>query len=166
MNIRTLTGADAEAFKAIRIKATQEAPTTVHPTEAEETARPLAEFHNKLTDPCNRLFGAFQDDQLVGITGLFRNPENKRRHSARIGYVYLCPEYRSQGIAKQLLSRALDYAASMPDLCLIKLAVHTNNRAAQHLYAAVGFTTYATEPKVLCIDGQFIDEHLMLLSLR
>lgn len=70
MSIRVLTADDATAFRAIRIEATQEAPTTVHPTEAEETARPLADFQKKLMDPNNRLFGAFQDDRLVDLPAL------------------------------------------------------------------------------------------------
>jgi ribosomal protein S18 acetylase RimI-like enzyme len=166
MIIRALGAADAAAFKAIRVQATEEAQTSVYQTPAEESARPLEELQIQLTDRHSRVFGAFEGEQLVGISGISRDPESKRRHTARIRLLYVSPAHRSRGIARQLLTSVVDYAASIPGIRQIKLSVTCNNASAQHLYAAFGFKTYATDPNVLRVDGQFIDEALMLLVLR
>jgi RimJ/RimL family protein N-acetyltransferase len=165
MIIRALGAADAAAFKAIRVQATEEAQTSVYQTPAEESARPLEELQLQLTDRHTRVFGAFKDEQLVGISGISRDPESKRRHTARIRVLYVSPACRGRGVARQLLTSVVDYAASIPGIRQIKLSVTSNNTGAQHLYAAFGFEKYATDPKVLRVDGQLFDENLMVLSL-
>ncbi len=165
MIIRPLSAADVTAFKAIRIQATQNAPTSVYQTPEEESARDLEELRPQLADEHARVFGAFEDEQLVGISGIFRDPESKRSHTARVRSLYVDPAYRGRGIARQLLIHLLDYASSVPQIRQIKLSVGANNTSAQRLYAAVGFKTYATDPKALCVDGQFIDENLMMLPM-
>jgi RimJ/RimL family protein N-acetyltransferase len=166
MIIRTLCTADAAAFKSIRIQATQTDQSIVYQTPEEESARPLEDLKLQLGDANTRVFGALEDEQLVGICAIARDPETKRRHTARIRMLYVIPAHRQRGIAKQLLNSALDYAAGTLHIRQIKLTVSANNSSALRLYTAVGFKTYATEPKVLCIDGQFFDENMMLLSLR
>jgi RimJ/RimL family protein N-acetyltransferase len=165
MIIRLLNDTDVAAFKAIRIEATQQAPTSVYQTPEEERARLPEQLQPQLIDPSTRIFGAFDGDQLLGIAGISRDGETKRSHTARIRLLYVRPTHRGQGLARQLLTKVLDYAAGVPQIRQIKLTVGAPNIRAQQLYLAFGFKTYATDPKVLCVDGQFIDENLMVLSM-
>ena len=165
MIIRLLSETDVAAFKAIRVEATQNAPTSVYQTPDEESARLPGQLQPELTDPSTRVFGAFDGDQLLGIAGISRDGETKRSHTARIRLLYVRPAHRGQGLARQLLTQVLGYAASVPQIRQIKLTVGAPNIRAQKLYLAFGFKTYATDPKVLCVDGQFIDENLMVLSM-
>ncbi len=165
MIIRPLIASDVSAFKAIRIRATEESRTSVYQNPEEERARPLEELQHQLNDSQARVFGAFEDEQLLGISGISRDPETKRSHTARIRLLYVNPAYRGRGIARRLLTYVLDYAASIPQIRQVKLSVSANNTTAQRLYAAFGFKTYATDPNVLFVDGKFIDENLLLLPL-
>lgn len=53
----------------------------------------------------------------------------------------------------------------MEGLEQINLTVGHNNKSAKKLYQSVGFELYGTERHSLKINGQYIDEDLMVLFL-
>jgi RimJ/RimL family protein N-acetyltransferase len=57
----------------------------------------------------------------------------------------------------------LDHARGKVDL--VQLTVVEDNRAAQRLYAALGFVQYAVEPDALKRDGRVFNEVLMMRKL-
>ena len=79
--------------------------------------------------------------------------------------MYLAAAQRGQGIAQAMLAEALAFARQQAGLLQIHLGVTTNNTSALRLYQAAGFSIYGTEPAALCIDGQLLDEYLMVLRL-
>ena len=48
----------------------------------------------------------------------------------------------------------------------IYLAVAAKNEGAKALYKSLGFTSYAYEKRALQVDGEFIDEEHMVLSIK
>jgi ribosomal protein S18 acetylase RimI-like enzyme len=79
--------------------------------------------------------------------------------------MYVLPEARSRGVGRRLLTGAIEEGRKMAGVERILLSVSVGNKAAQHLYRALGFRTYGVEPAALKIGGTYIDEELMCLPL-
>ncbi|MDR8038835.1 N-acetyltransferase, partial [Burkholderia cenocepacia] len=74
ITIRLLDAADAACFRAVRLRAVDTAPTSFLPSLDEESQVPVDEVAKRLTPTqVQAVFGAFDGDTLVGITGVRRD---------------------------------------------------------------------------------------------
>ena len=166
--IRPLTAADAEAYRAIRLRALQEHSEAYTSSYDEELPITVADWEKRLaTDPSeSATFGAFVDNTLVGITTYSRLTRQKQRHRALIVAVYVAPEARGQGVARRLLDAAVAHARTIAGVRDLVLAVTVGNDVARDMYRKAGFVTFAREPHHICIEGQFYDIDHMILYLE
>ena len=79
--------------------------------------------------------------------------------------MYVPVEDQGRGIGRALITRAIQRARLADGLEQVGLAVATRNERARSLYASLGFETYGVEPNALIVEGQRIDEELMVLRL-
>jgi RimJ/RimL family protein N-acetyltransferase len=159
MEIRILERDDAAAFRALRLAALRECPTAFSSSYEEECDIPLAQAAERMAPNRGRaVFGAFNGGDLVGTLGIYRERKRKLDHKAVIWGVYVAPALRGRGIARQLLERALAYAASMPGLLRITLGLNTANAAAIALYESAGFEPFGLERGFMRVDGVLHDE--------
>jgi RimJ/RimL family protein N-acetyltransferase len=79
--------------------------------------------------------------------------------------MYVAPEWRGQGIGRLLLKEVVRRAGEISGLHRILLSVSATQSAARRLYATCGFRAFGTEPQALQIEGRFIDEDHMALTL-
>ncbi|AOJ77454.1 GNAT family N-acetyltransferase [Burkholderia ubonensis] len=166
ITIRLLDAADAAQFKSVRLRAIDTSPTSFLPTHAEEVVVPLEAFAARIAPTHERaVFGAFEDDTLVGITGVRRDARTKVAHKATIWGVFVDPAYRGREIAQSLLERATAHAAQAWQCRQLLLCVNEINGTAERLYASQGFVRFGTEPRSLFVDGRFYDEHHMVKIL-
>lgn len=63
----------------------------------------------------------------------------------RLGWVILDPERRGQGIGKQMISLAFQYAFEILKAQKVTIGVFANNMPAYHCYRAAGFEEAAAE---------------------
>lgn len=165
MNLRSLTGEDVLAYRSLRLRALGEWPPAFGTSVGEETAVGLEDLAERLTPSRQQLiFGAYEDDVLVGSIRLTRCEDSQR--SAYIAGFYVAPEYRRKEYGRELLSTAIGYARSEWELLRINLAVVSGQEAAIALYRSIGFTEYGIERKAFERRGEFFDEILMTLDLR
>ena len=157
-SIRQLTGADAAAFRELRLAGLAEAPTGFGSSYAAEKDRSVADFGETISR--NHMVGAFDGDRLVGVAGFYRSTGEKVEHRGNIWGVYVEPSHRRLGIAKGLVMRLLDQARGV--VSQVHLCVVADNRPALRLYEGLGFVSYGLEPHALRIDGKFYDEALMV----
>lgn len=163
--IRALNEQDAEAFHAMRLQATQNYPAGIVTTYDEEAQRTPEASRARVSPGADEtVFGAFDGETLVGITGLYRDPRRKVAHKGLIWGVFVDPAYRRGGVGRQLLESAIDHARGMR-LLQIHLVVSALNPRAQALYRSFGFVRYGVEPRGLCVDGEYADDELMVLFL-
>ncbi|KVH36266.1 GNAT family N-acetyltransferase [Burkholderia cepacia] len=163
---RLLDAADAARFQTVRLRAVDTAPTSFLPTLDEESQVPVDEFAIRITPTHERaVFGAFDGDTLVGITGVRRDARTKIAHKATIWGVFVDPAHRGQGIAQTLLESATAHAAQAWGCKQLTLCVNEVNADAERLYASQGFVRFGTEPRSLFVDGRFYDEHHMIKTL-
>ncbi len=159
---RQLSAADAEAFSRLRREVTASDPVAMGLTLEEELTRPIEKFREQLSfaEP-NAVFGAFVDGELVGTAAVAwpsRLPSS--RHKVNLWGVFVSPRVRGHGIARALVTRALDHADAN-DVRRVNLMVFVPNVPAVQLYESLGFRHYGTEPQSIRIAGSYHDGYLM-----
>jgi ribosomal protein S18 acetylase RimI-like enzyme len=169
MHIRQLIENDAALFRTLRLRALHEAPHAFTNSYEEYSQQPLEStaqrFRDQVNSHVNFTLGAFQDEQLVGVVGFYRETALKIQHKGTIVSMYVLPEYRSQGIARALLAEAIDRARRLPGLTQLLLGVMETQTTAKHLYESLGFVVYGREPRAVKIGDEYFDEEFMLLKL-
>jgi len=164
--VRLLNSDDAEQFKALRLLAVDSAPTAIWPTRQEELARSIEEIAARIhSTPMQAVFGAFESEVLIGITGVRREPLRQVNHKATIWGVFVKPSYRGRGVAQTLLSAATAHAAEQWDVVQLMLCVNAENLTAKRLYASHGFQTFGLEPRAMKVGDRFYDEEHMCKQL-
>ena len=168
MNIRLLTETDAAAFQSIRLRSLQEHPEAFGASWEEEQSRSMEEVAAQLRNnpPNIYTFGAFVDDELVGIVSLHRFVRPKVRHKAMLGGTYVVPEARGNKIGGALLGATIAHARTMNGVQDISLAVTVGNNSARNLYMAAGFVPWGIQPRYINVNGQFFDIEWMMLHVR
>jgi ribosomal protein S18 acetylase RimI-like enzyme len=169
MHIRQLTDADAEIFRVFRLHSLRESPrafTNSYEEYSQQTVDSTAQrFRDQVASGINFTIGAFEDGQLVGTVGFYRETALKLRHKGYIVSMYVLPEYRSRGIARTLLVEAITRARRLPDLKQVLLGVVVTQTTAKRLYESLGFVAYGREPHAVKIGDEYFDEEFMLLRL-
>jgi ribosomal protein S18 acetylase RimI-like enzyme len=158
--VRILQPADLEALRAIRLEALRRHPAAYGSSFEEEAAASPADFARRMLLPPTTMFGLFLADRLVGTTGLLTQARLKTRHIGQVFFVYVAPAARGSGLARMLVSAAIDDARSR-GLCVLHLTVTAGNDGARRLYQSLGFRGYGVEQRGLLVDGRFHDvEHM------
>lgn len=158
MIVRQLTLNDLADYKFLRLEALRLEPTAFSGDFHEELAQ-SDHFHATRLQS-GAVFGAYHDSTLIGMVGLIRYVGRKHSHHAAIWGVFVTPEYRGQGAARQLMHAALESLPS--EVTHITLGVEENNKAAIKLYESLGFIEYGLQPGVFQHDGVLINERLMV----
>jgi ribosomal protein S18 acetylase RimI-like enzyme len=160
---RPLVAADAEAYRALRLAALLGHPEAFGASHAEEAARPLSVFAERIVPPePSRVFGALLGNELVGIAGFLASPSPKSRHRGTLWGVYVAPEQRGIGLAVALVEAVIAHAER--HVLVLQARAVTSNIMALRLYERLGFISYGVEAKALCVDGVFHDEALLALD--
>jgi hypothetical protein len=167
MLIRTLTQEDAAAFQTLRLRGLKECPEAFASSYEEESGTPLEEIEERLKPkPDSAVVGAFNQGDLVALTGVQREGMAKLAHKAFIWGVYVAPEARGCGVGSKIVSHALNYAAETWGVRQVNLGVNTKNFAAVALYGKLGFVQYGLERGFLLVGGELHDEFQMVCVVR
>jgi GNAT superfamily N-acetyltransferase len=89
------------------------------------------------------LFLAEIGDDLVGISGICRDPYQLDPNVGRLRHVYVDKSFRSRGIARMLVRACL--ACSGTNFRVIRLSTSTLNPMAGRLYEQLGFRPLAAD---------------------
>lgn len=165
MEIRSLAAADAAAYRALRIEAIADSPSAIWPTHDEEASRTEQEIAARIARTGMQVaFGAFGETGLAGIAGLRREPLEQVRHKATLWGVFVRPNQRGTGLARQLVAHLVAWARE-EGVLQIHLCVNAENTRARQLYLSLGFASYGLEPRAMRVNDRYFDEEHMLLRL-
>jgi ribosomal protein S18 acetylase RimI-like enzyme len=164
MHINTLGITDAPAYRALRLRALREHADAFTSSFEEEAERPLADTIQRLSNPAERLWGAFDGPQLVGMVGISHETRLKNRHKAHLVGMYVAPEHAGQGVGAALVAAVVQHAAAR-QLALLVLTVTDGNHAAQALYERAGFVSFGVEPDAIRVNGVSLGKRHMALQL-
>jgi ribosomal protein S18 acetylase RimI-like enzyme len=109
---------------------------------------------------------AFEDGRLVGTVGYSRETYPKERHRVVIWGVYVAPEVRRSGIARALITAAINRIAKLRGVDTVVLSVSESAPGARKLYVSLGFRPYGLDKRALKVGGKFVGEEPMVLALR
>jgi len=157
--IRLLTPTDAALYRTIRLEALAAHPEAFASTFARERERPLAWFEERLAT--SDVFGAFIDDEIVGVAGFRRQDGPQTMHKANLWGMYVRQSVGRSGVGRSLVDTVIAHAAKRVEK--LQLSVMSKNEAALRLYKAAGFVEYGREVKALKQNGRYFDEVLMEL---
>ena len=100
-----------------------------------------------LTSPLAEVLVAEADNKVIA-SGYVRIDRSKPflKHSthAYLGFMYVLPEYRGQGINKQIMDALKDWAVSQ-NITEFSLEVYYDNISAIKAYEKIGFSRYILE---------------------
>lgn len=161
--IRPLAAADAKAWRALRLAALLDAPEAFGASHADEAARPLSAFAERISPPPPSLvFGAFAGENLIGMAGFLAGATQKTQHRGTLWGVYVAPEDRERGLAAEMVETVIGHAAQ--HVLVLQARVVTTNTSARRLYVRLGFRDYGVEAKALRVGDAFHDEALIALE--
>jgi RimJ/RimL family protein N-acetyltransferase len=165
MEIRILKPVDAEDYRRIRLEALHNSPESFATSYEEEKDQSVDKYKTRFQSYESYTFGAFENDQLVGVITLVKERLLKLRHRANIAAMYVSPKKRGLGIGKALLIEAIKKANELEGIEQVYLAVVTTNEPAKNLYSSLGFKAYGAEKRGLKLGNTYLDEDLMVLFI-
>lgn len=164
MELRRLTTADAEAYRAIRLAALKNAPQAFVSTYDEGLGKSLVYYKQMLN--LTFTFGICKDTEILAIGSLNFNTYSRWRHIAVITAMYVTPDFQQQGLGRTILNQLIEQAKAFSEIEQIYLSVVANNKAAIALYEAAGFSLLSTKPRALKFaDNSYADEHELVLYI-
>ncbi len=139
----------------------RDAPEAFGSTYEVELAKPIDWSASRLET--SAVFAAFQDERLLGMAGLFIQQGLKRQHRGLLWGMFVQRDARQKGAGRALVEAVIEHAGQKVEV--LQLGVISDNAAARHLYAALGFVQYGLELKALKVVERHYDEVLMALDL-
>lgn len=131
ISIRPLTHADLEIFKTIRLCALKNNPGVFsHPYERAIKQKP-AYWEDILSRAGKEVFGLFDDDALIGITGVFTVQEDPSGKTAILGMSYIEPDYRGRGLSDMLYKTRINWAKEQGTFDKILVSHRAGNEASR-----------------------------------
>src|SRR5215217_2695949 len=108
--IRKLQLHESSLYREIRLACLKSASGYFGSTYEEEASNPKLKFEILIENesPHNFMFGAFDHDRLIGITGFKRMERQRDRHRGEVVQVYVDSNYRGQNVGEMLIHACLN----------------------------------------------------------
>ncbi|MED1382621.1 GNAT family N-acetyltransferase [Bacillus mycoides] len=165
--IRLLTKEDAEKYWDLRLQALQVNPEAFVTTyeEAIRQENPIKRVESNLTATTSCTLGAFnEENHLVGVVTLLTEEREAYKHKGHIVAMYVDAQNRRNGLARELITNAIQRARDIK-LEQLTLGVVSTNEPAKKLYESMGFKTYGIEKRAIKVNGVYSDDENMVLFL-
>lgn len=162
MTIAKLPPSRWQDYKRLRLEAVENSPQSFLATAEETNNETQAEWKNKIE---NMFFAIDEKDNLVGMVGCYQEKLTKQKHIANIVSFYINPNFRRQGLGRELIKTAIDFAKTKKEIEKVQLGVITTQKPAIELYKSIGFVIIGEQKMALKVDDKFYDEYLMELYL-
>jgi len=163
--IRKLQPHESNIYREIRLACLKNASAYFGSTYEEEILNPKLKFETFIENDSSDhfIFGAFDAEKLIGITGFTRMNRKRDQHRGELVQVYLDANYRGQNIGEKLIRSVVEYTFTMDGLEQIQLSAVASNQSAIKLYEKVGFRTFGVQPSYFKVGNEYVDQQFMQL---
>ena len=163
--IRKLRPHESAIYREIRLSCLKNVSQFFGSTYEEEVLNPKFVFETFIENgsPDHVMFGAFDEERLIGITGFNRMARQRAMHRGEIVQVYVDSNYRGQNLGEKLIRHALHYGFTLDGIEQIQLSVIASNKAAISLYEKIGFRTFGLQPRYFKVGDTYLDQQFMQL---
>lgn len=109
IEFRILTSSEKEQYRRIRLECLQNYQQNFGSVYENEVASTELKFDKIIAQENSNdfLFGAFDNENLIGICGNIQEKGTKTKHIAEISHVYVKPTCANKGIATNLLKHTI-----------------------------------------------------------
>src|SRR5215213_7400627 len=163
--IRKLQPHESSLYREIRLACLKNASDYFGSTHEEEASNPRLKFEtfieNKSQD--HFMFGAFDHDDLIGITGFTRMIRQRDRHRGEVVQVYVDSKYRGQNVGEKLSRSVLEHAFALDGIEQVQLSAIAGNENAIKLYEKIGFRTFGIQKSYFKMGDIYTDQCFMQL---
>ncbi len=147
-------------LRDVRLRALADAPSSFGSTLAGEQQFTEETWRTRAAGSVTtRMFLAWHDQAAVGIAGVFDEGDG----CAQLVSVWVSPESRRRGVARQLTVTALRFAAAV-GFSVVRLWVTAGNEGARTLYQGLGFTPTGNRQPLP--SDPALDEHELELHIE
>lgn len=165
--VRLLASDDADVLIPFRREALETNPFAFGASLQDDKALSAEFLRTSLADPqTSVIVGLFDGAELVGMVGVVRGMQVKRRHRAGIWGMYASPRARGRGAGRRLLEAAVEVARGWDGVEQVHLSVTETSVEAWRLYESAGFREWGREPRSVLWEGRYVEEIHMVLELR
>ncbi len=170
MNFTQLNSNHCHAYKKLMLMATQESPfswVTSHNEVRLLTEREIVEMLD-----CGQNESLFNvgvlstKKELIACLSLAFAPQHRLAHKATLHGMYVLPEFRQQGLARELLAMCINKVTDKPEVIFLDVSVVTAAHAARRFYRATGFSSFALEPDAVKVGKYFYGLEHLRMSVR
>jgi RimJ/RimL family protein N-acetyltransferase len=164
LTVRALALSEWELFREFRLTALKQAPGVFATSHADAAKRTPETWQSLVTGPANQVFGLFDGEHLVGITGAFVWPDDRSGETATLVMSYIVPAYRGRRLSRLLYAAALDWTRAHPRFRRVIVAMRASNTASRRACERHGFAPVRTVTRTWP-DGANEDEIIYELRL-
>lgn len=165
ITIRQLTAEDWEIYRDLRLHALKTEPGVFSSNFARENAFGKGEWLERIVPSCKASFGLFDENVLVGLTGVVRMDGVDDSPDVVLVASYILPEYRGQGLSRHFYEARLNWAVSQGNIKTIHVAHRESNLKSKAANQAFGFV-YRGQEMMQWPDGAYENEILYTLDIQ
>jgi RimJ/RimL family protein N-acetyltransferase len=164
VTVRPLKRSEWRILRDLRLHALQTEPGVFFSSYAREAPLGEEEWQTRMQGPDRQVFGAFDGDRLVGITGVVPARDDPTGATAMLVMSYLLPEYRGRGLSALFYDARLKWLREHPQFERVVVSHRRSNEASRRANQRYGFVLTNAVPATWP-DGGVEDEMQYELEL-
>lgn len=157
VTIRALERFEWEAFRDFRLSSLKASPGVFSFSYDQATAQSPEDWQAAVKGEDHQVFGLFDDERLVGITGAFTYEGDPTGRTAMLVMSFILPSHRGRGLSRMFYEARLDWIRAQPQFRRVVVSHRKFNELSRRANQRHGFEQTKSVPHTWP-DGETEDE--------
>jgi RimJ/RimL family protein N-acetyltransferase len=155
--IRALQPSEWETLREFRLESLKAAPGVFSISYEAVAAQSPEDWKALAKGPDHQVFGLFDEDRIIGMTGVFRYGEDATGQTAQLVMSFILPQYRGRGLSSMFYDARLAWIRAQPQFRRVLVSHRKSNETSRRANQRHGFVQTKTAPHTWP-DGETEDE--------